>query len=140
MAAVCATFGLEGNLHPCKIRSQAVEHILDDVVGPNTKNLLSNFSWQVPVSQMPGQAHKLIGVFVPDFNNQLRSGLNLEPSPIFKLQAISIGHRNRIRKIEKDIVALIRSQANAAAMARVEVESERASRLFLRPLPGRAMN
>jgi hypothetical protein len=56
------------------------------------------------------------------------------------LQAISIGHRNRFRKIEKDIFALIRSQANAAAMACVKIESERAFRLFLRPMPRGAMN
>jgi hypothetical protein len=56
------------------------------------------------------------------------------------LQAISIGHRNRVRKIEKDIFALIRSQANAAAMARVKIESEGACRLFRRPKPGGSMN
>jgi hypothetical protein len=56
------------------------------------------------------------------------------------LQAISIGHRNCFRKIEKDIFKLIRSQANAAAMARVEIESESARRLFVRPMPGGAMN
>jgi hypothetical protein len=56
------------------------------------------------------------------------------------LQAISIGHRNRFRKVKKDIFALIRSQANAAAMARVKIESESACRLFLRPMPGGAMN
>jgi hypothetical protein len=56
------------------------------------------------------------------------------------LQAISVGHRNRLWKIEKDIFALIRSQANAAAMARVKIQSESAYRLFLRPTSGRAMN
>jgi hypothetical protein len=56
------------------------------------------------------------------------------------LQAISIGHRNRFLKVEKNIFALIRSQPNAATMARVEIESESTSRLFLRPMPGRAMN
>jgi hypothetical protein len=56
------------------------------------------------------------------------------------LQAVSIGHRNRFRKVEKDILSLIRSQANAAAMARVKIESERACRLFLRPMPGGLMS
>jgi hypothetical protein len=56
------------------------------------------------------------------------------------LQAISIGHRNRFRKIEKDIFASIRSQANATAMARVEIERETACRHFPWPVPGGAMN
>jgi hypothetical protein len=56
------------------------------------------------------------------------------------LQAISIGHRNRFWKIEKDIFALIRPQVNAATMARVKIESESARSLFLRPMSGGAMN
>jgi hypothetical protein len=140
VAAVSAAFGLKGALNLCKIRSEALEHILDHMVGPNAKNLVSNFSRQMPISQMPGKAHKLFRIFMPDFDNGLRSGLNLEPPPILKLQAVSIGHRDRFRKVEKDILALIRSQANAAAMARVEIESESACRLFLRPKPGGSMN
>ncbi len=69
-----------------------------------------------------------------DFYEVLGSGLNLQPPPIVQLQAISIGHGNRLRKIEKNIVALIRRQAKAAAMARVKVESKRACRLFFRPM------
>jgi hypothetical protein len=110
------------------------------MVWPNAKNLFSNFSRQVPISQMPGQAHKLIGIFMPDFDDSLRSCLNPEPRSIFNLQAITVGHRNCFRKIEKDIFALICGQANAAAMARVKIESESARRLFLWPMPGRAVN
>ena len=123
LAAVRAAFGLEGGLHIHELRSKAMEHILDHVVGPNTKNVVSNFSRQVPVSQMPRKAHELMGIFVSDFDNQLRSSLNLQPPAVFQLQAISIGHGNRFRKIKKDIFSLIGSQANSATMARVEIES-----------------
>ena len=140
MLTVRATFRLEGCLHLYKIRSEATEHLLDHMVGPNVKNLVSNFSRQMPIPKMPRKAHELFGILMPDFDNELRSGLNLQPSPIFELHAVSIGHRNRFGKVEKDILALIRSQANAAAMARVEVESESACRLFLRPMLGGAMN
>jgi len=76
MLIVCATLGLEGRLHLYKIRSEAVEHLLDDMVGPNAKNLVSNFSRQMPVSQMPRKARKLIGISVTDFDNKLRGGPN----------------------------------------------------------------
>jgi len=56
------------------------------------------------------------------------------------LQAISIGHRNRFRKVEQDIFALIPSQPNAAAMACVKIESESACRRFTRPMSGGTMN
>jgi len=124
VASVSAAFGLERDLHPCKVCSEAKEHILDHVVGPNAKNLVSNFSRQMPVSQMPRKARQLIGIFMSNFDNELRCSLNLEPSTIFKLQAISISHGNRLGKVEQDIFALIPSQANAASMARVKIESE----------------
>jgi hypothetical protein len=50
VVGVSAAFGLEGGLHLYKIRSEAMEHILDHVVGPNAKNLVSNFSRQMPIS------------------------------------------------------------------------------------------
>jgi hypothetical protein len=56
------------------------------------------------------------------------------------LQAISVGHCNGFRKVEKDIFALIYNQANAATMTRIEIESNKARRLFLRPMPGRSMS
>jgi hypothetical protein len=76
VAAVSAAFGLEGALHLYKIRSEALEHILDHMVGPNAQNLVSNFSRQMSIAQMPSKAHKLTGISMPDFDNGLRSGLN----------------------------------------------------------------
>ncbi len=140
ITAVSAAFRLERGVHLYKLRSEAMKHLLDHMVGPNAKNLVANFSRQMPISKMPGKPHELIRFFMPDFDNGFRSGLNLQQSPIFKLQGVSIGHGNRFRKIEKDIFALIGSQANAAAMARVEIESDRASRPFFRPVSGGAMN
>ena len=135
VAGVSAAFGLERDLHPCKICSEAKEHVLDHVVGPNAKNLVSNFSRQMPISQMPREARQLVGIFMSDFDNELCRSLNLEPSTIFELQAISIRHGNRLRKIEQDIFALIPSQANTASMPRVEIESKGACRFFRRPIP-----
>jgi hypothetical protein len=110
------------------------------MIGPDAKNVVSNFSRQVPVSQMPRKVHELMGIFVSDFHNQLRSSLNLQPPAIFKLQAIAICHRDSVWKVEKDIFAMIGSQANTSAVARVEIESQSACRFFFRPMPGGAMN
>jgi hypothetical protein len=76
VAAVSAAFGLERGLHLYKIRSEAMEHILDYVVGPNAKNLVSNLSRHMPVAQMPRKAHQLIGIAMSDLDNGLRRGLD----------------------------------------------------------------
>ena len=77
VAAVSAAFRLEGGPHLYKICPEGTEHILDHMVGPNAKNTISNFSRQMPISQMPSEPHKLIGIFMPDFDNRLRSGFDL---------------------------------------------------------------
>jgi hypothetical protein len=122
--AVGSAFGLEGRLQLYELRAKAAEQILDYMVGSNADYLFSDISWQVSISQMPGKADELIGIFVPDFHDQLGCGLNLEPSPIIQLQAIAIGHGDGFRKVENDIFTLICGQANAAAMAGVEVEGK----------------
>ena len=85
VAAVSAAFGLERRLQLYKIRSVSVEYFLDHVIRPNEKNLISNFSRQMPIAQMPGEAYKLIGILMSDFNDRLRSRLDFQPSPIVQL-------------------------------------------------------
>jgi hypothetical protein len=140
VTAVSTAFGLERDLHSHKLRSEAMEHLLDHMIGPNAKDLVANFSRQMSISQMPGKAHELTGFLMPDFDDMLRSGPDLQQPAVFELQRIAVGHRNGFRKVEENIFTLIRSQANAAAMARVKVESERACGRLLWPVSGRPMN
>jgi hypothetical protein len=140
VTAVSTAFGLERHLHSHKLRSEAMEHLLDHMIGPNAKDLAANFGRQMSISQMPGQAHELAGFLVPDFDDIFRSGLDLQQPPVFELQRIAVGHRNGVRKVEENVFTLIGSQANAAAMARVKVESKRACGRLLWPISGRPMN
>lgn len=96
------------------------------MVRSNAENLVADLSGQVPIAQMPSQAHELIGIFMPDFDDQLRRGLDPEPPAIVKLQAVAVGHGDCLGKVEKDIFALVRGQTDATAMARVEIERKRA--------------
>ena len=76
VSAVSAASGLERGLHFCKICPEAMEHILDHMVGPNAKSAVSNFSRHMSISEMPSKAQKVIGIVMPDFDNRLRSGPN----------------------------------------------------------------
>jgi hypothetical protein len=140
VAAVCAAFGLEGDPYLHEIRSETAEHILDHMVGANTKDVVPNFRRQMPVSQMPSKPRELMRIFVSDFDDGLRSGVDLQPPSVVQLQAISIRHCDGLWQVEKDIFPLIRSKANAAAMARVKIERERACCFFFRPMSSGAMN
>jgi hypothetical protein len=140
VSPVSAAFRLEGSLNYYQVSSETKEHILDHMVGSNTKDLLADFGRQMPISEMPGEANKLIAILMPDFEQKFGRGLDQEPCSIFELQTIAIGHRNCVRKVEKDVLTLICSQTNATAMARVKIEGERARSFFLGPMPGGSMN
>jgi hypothetical protein len=62
-------------------------------------------------------------VFVTDFDDGLRRGPDLQPPPVFQLQAVSVGHRDGFRQVEKDILSLVSSQVNAPAVTRIKIES-----------------
>jgi hypothetical protein len=140
VAAVCAAFGLEGDLYLHEIRSETAEHILDHMVGANAKNLVPNFRRQMSVSQMPSKPRKLMRIFVPDFDDGLRSGVDLQPPSVVQLQSISVRHCDGLWQVEKDSFPLISSKANAAAMARIKIERECACSFFFRPMSSGAMN
>jgi hypothetical protein len=140
VSAIGATFGLKRGVYFRELCAEATEHMFDHVVWSNPENPVPNFSRQVPVPEVPSQAHKLVWIFVPNFDNMLGSSLNHQPSPILQLQTVSIGHGNGLWKVEKDIFAFVCSEANAAAMARVKIESQSACSIFLRPMPSGAMN
>jgi hypothetical protein len=140
MAAVSATLGLKDGLHLHKIGPESTEHILDHMVPPDPEDVTVNFRRQMPIPQMPGQARQLGGRFMSDFDNDLRGSPNPQPRSISELQPISIRHRNCLGEIEEDIFALIRRQTNAAAVARVKIESHCADGAFPGPMTGGTMN
>ncbi len=56
MATVSTTLGLEGAPDLHEVGSETAEHILDHMVGPNTKNLVSNFREEMAVAKVPSKA------------------------------------------------------------------------------------
>jgi hypothetical protein len=121
MTTIRAALWLKRCLYFSKICSKATEHVLDYMVRANSKHAVSNFGRQMTVAQMPSQARKLIRIMMRYFDDIFGRRPDSQPPSIFKLQTIPFCHSNRLWKIEKDVVALICSQANATAMARVEI-------------------
>jgi hypothetical protein len=139
MVTVSAALRLKTGSHVCKIRSKAVKHTLNHMIGPNTKNVVSDFCWQMTVSEMPRDAHEALEIPMPDLHKRFSSGSDLQPSAVIELQAISMLDRNRLGQIEKHIFALVCAQSNAAAMASIKIKRDCAQCFFLWPMPGPTM-
>jgi len=100
-------FGLKGILHLCQISSEAMKHLFDYMVWADEERVAPNLCGQVTISQVPGKTNEVNRVLMSDFDYRLACGLNAQPSAILHLQAIPIGHCNRVSKIEKNILTLI---------------------------------
>ena len=140
MAAVRAAFGLKGRLKLHNRRSEAAQHLFEDVVRPYAKSLTSDLGRHMPVAEMPRESHELTRIRVSDVDDWLRRRSHDEPGPVIELYAVSIAHCDRRGQIEKDLVALIGHQSESPTMPMVEIESDRAGRKFLRPFTGASMN
>jgi hypothetical protein len=140
VTTVRAAFGLKRSVALSENCAEAGKHLFNHMVRPDSEGFMSNLRRQMTIAEMPCKAHKLARIFMPHLDNRLCGSLNHEPPPIVKLHTISIGHGDSLWKIEKNILALIRSQPNPAPMARIEIERDSACGSFLRPMPGRTMN
>src|SRR5262249_61922135 len=112
ISAESAAFRLEPHSCHQKLGSETEEHVLDHMVRLDAKNIFPNFRRQMPVSQMPGKAHKLLRIPMSYFDDGLRSRLNLQPPAIFELQAISVSHCDSPGKIEQYVFSLIGRDPN----------------------------
>ena len=140
MATVRAAFGLERSFDLSENCAEAGKHPFDHMVRPDKEGFMSNLRRKMTIAEVPCKAHKLARIFMPHLDKRLCGRLNPEPPPVVKLHTISISHGDSLRKIKKDILALIRRKPNPEPMARIEIERESAYGIFLRPMPGRTMD
>ena len=138
--AVCAAFGLERSLDFMQRGSETLQHFLNYVIWPNAEYVSANLGRQVAISKVPSEAHQLMAVFVTDFHQQFAGCGDPKPGSVIELEAIAVGHGDRLWQIKQNVFSLVRGKADASSMTRVEIERESAGGFFLRPVPGGAMN
>jgi hypothetical protein len=140
MPTISPTFGLKWSRHLGELRAEPRQHRLDHVVGADAQGVVPNFGWQMPITQVPPQAGELPGIRMPDFDERLLGRANFQPPAVLELQAIAIRHCNGLRKIEQNIVAFVRREANPPAVALFEIESENSYRCVRGPFAVRSVN
>jgi hypothetical protein len=139
-AAICSALGLKGRFNLAQLGSKATEHALDHVIGPDEKGILSNLRGKMAISQVPCEAYQLMAIRVVHLDKWFGGGSDPEPVTIIKLQPIAVSHGDCLGEVQKDILSVVRRQANSAPMTRVEIKSESADGLLGRPVSGGSMN
>jgi hypothetical protein len=124
MTAVSATFWLKGRLQLDKDRSEAAQHVFDDMIWPYAERLTPELGWNMSIAEMPRQTHELTDIAMGDIDDGLRRRADDEPTAILDLQAVSIAHRGRGIQVKQHLVALIGEQADTTPVPIVVIKGE----------------
>src|SRR5262245_12163451 len=98
--AVCAAFRLESCVDFLERGSETLQHFLHYVIRPNAEHVSANLGRQVAISKVPSKAHQLVAVFVTDFHQQLACCGDPKPGSVIELEAIAVGHGDRLWQIK----------------------------------------
>jgi hypothetical protein len=83
-AAIGPAFGLKGRFNLQQLGSEPNKHVFDYMVGPNKKNISSNFGRQVPIAQVPGKTRQLVTVCMADLYKWFGSGSDPQPIAVIE--------------------------------------------------------
>jgi hypothetical protein len=133
-AGVRAAFRLKRRMHSHKRCAKVLQHVLDHVIRPYAQSALTHLGCQVPIAEMPGESRELYRILVLDLDDRFWRSPHMQPPPVVELQTVSIGHGDRLRQIEKNLFAIVGSQANATPVTPIELESQSTYRSLIRPL------
>src|SRR5262245_66692576 len=114
MGAVRAAFGLKSGLTLYQPRSEAVQHVFDDVIGSNPERVAADLGWHMTVAEMPRESYELTRLETHNVDDGLGCRSNDEPGSVVKLHTVPVGHRGHGRHIEKKLVAVNGDEAHRA--------------------------
>jgi hypothetical protein len=126
---ISAALWVEWSLDLDNAGAEPLRHILDNVIAPDAQALVQQFSRQVTIAQMPGDADEGGLVRAADLRQILRRGDNFNYAPIIQRKAIARPQHDSLRQIKEKGDAAHASHRNTAPIAIVIVKNDRVSRL-----------
>lgn len=126
MTAACigSTFGIERRFDRDHFCAETFHHIFDDVVAANAKSLADNLRRQMPVTEMPSDAHEMMRIGTANLDQRFRRGDHLDQAPVFEHQCIATAQRSGFFKVQKKFHAARAGHRQATAMPVVEIEHD----------------
>jgi hypothetical protein len=125
---VSATFRIKGSFDPEHFRTKAFEHFFNHVIAAHADFGSGKLHRQMPVPQMPGDFHAMIGIDGLDFRQGFRRANHLDDAAIFQHQPITAAQGNSFLKIEQELCPLDPGHGDPAAMPIVKIKHDRINR------------
>lgn len=125
---VGAAFRIEGREHGCDRGAKPLKHVLDDVIVANAQPIAEELSRQMPVAEMPGDAHEIGWAGSGNLKKPFRNRLDQDQTPILKLESIAVLHHGCFLEIEQEHGLADAAHHETATMTVVALKSKRVGR------------
>jgi len=120
-----APLGIERRLDLDHAGAKSTHHVLDHVVATDAQTLGHELRRQVPVAEMPGDAHHVHRIGAADFHQWLRCRDDLDQPPVFQHQRVAAPQSCHLRQIEQKLQPAGSGHRQPPPMAIVEFEDDR---------------
>jgi hypothetical protein len=114
-----SAFRLKRSFASQQFGPKAEKHLFNHMIGPYENGVLTNFRWQMAISEVPGETHQLMPVRMGNFQKRFCSGSDCEPVSVIELQSVAVRHRDGFGQIEKNVFSVVWREANSTTMPRV---------------------
>jgi len=135
-AGIGAAFRIERRVDLDHPGAKPLGHVGDDMIVTNAQGFAQNLRRQMPIAEMPGDAHQMMRIVAADLDERLGRGDDLDKPAIVQHQRVAAAQRNCLRQIEQKFKAARAAHRHTAAMTIVEIENDAIGRLFV-PTPRR---
>ena len=124
-AGISTAFGIEWRFDDDDTRTEAANHILNDMISPDAQTFADDLRRQMPIAEMPGDPDQMIRICPADFHQRLRRGDHFDQPPVFQDQRVAATQRYGLFQIQQEFQPVCPRHRHAAAMTVVEIEHHR---------------
>ena len=122
---VGAALGIERSLDRRDLGAEPLQHVFDHVVPSDADRVRQDLSGQVPIADMPSEAHEIAGSSASDFHQRLGGRDDLDETPILQQQRVAAPQHDGLREIQKERDALNAGHHGTPPVPIIEVQHHR---------------
>ena len=128
---------VERSLDMVHMPTEPPDHFLDDVIGANAQMLAEDLHRQMPVAEMPCDAHQVAVLVRVDVEQRLGPRDHAHDAAIVQHHAVAVAQPDRLRQVEQQLAPGLGGQQDAAAEPAILVEQHGVNLAAGIPCPGR---
>jgi hypothetical protein len=119
-AAISPGFRLEGRLHRFNRGAQALQHVLEHMVGGNSQEAVADLDRNMPVAEMVGRPDEVLSGFACDVQHAFGLGHDFDHPTVTGNGKVPAAENLSARQHEADFLSRYEPCAQPALLARVE--------------------